>query len=45
MSSEEKETVVTIDILVSLDGEHCQVKFSMFGEKKRRPFMKGNVLY
>jgi hypothetical protein len=24
----------TIDILVNLDGEHCQAKFCIFGEKE-----------
>jgi hypothetical protein len=25
-----------IDILVNLDGEYCQVKYSMFGEKENK---------
>jgi hypothetical protein len=34
--------VRTIDILVNLDGEHCQDKLSMFGEKENK---KLNVLH
>jgi hypothetical protein len=30
------QSVFTIDILVNLDGEYCQVKCSMFGEKENK---------
>jgi hypothetical protein len=36
------QSYVTIDILVNLDGKHCQDKLCMFGEKENK---KMNVLH
>jgi hypothetical protein len=30
------KVVGLIDILLNLDGEYCQVKYSMFGEKENK---------
>jgi hypothetical protein len=37
-----KSQVFCIDILVNLDGEHCQDKLCMFGEKENK---KLNLLH
>jgi hypothetical protein len=34
-----------IDILVNLDGEYCQVKYSMFGEKENKKLKALDVKY
>jgi hypothetical protein len=37
--------VESIDILVNLDGEYCQVKYSMFGEKENKKLKALDVKY